>query len=178
MDAVHWCVLSNIGCQDGVVNVYDSLFKTLAPSIVPVIASLVFTTLTKLTIRMVGVQTQGNSSDCGVLAIAMAHDICAGHDPGRVVYDPDRIRSHLMACLESSRIWRFPVTGEERTRSIITSSQTVDLHCSCRMPEEDNVEMAECDTCKNWYHKHCMNIPNEVFSEQEVHWECKNCKGL
>ena len=42
------------------------------------------------------------------------------------------------------------------------SSKTVDLYCSCRMPGESN-DMAECDSCHVWYHRHCMDIPSEVF---------------
>lgn len=123
------------------------------------------------------VQKQDNGSDCGVLAIAMAYDLCAGYDPGQVHYNTNRIRPHLMACLEDLSFCRFPVSGEERTGGA-TTSKVIDLFCTCRMPEEDGVEMAECDGCKNWFHKHCMDIPNEVFSsdsEKEVHWECKDC---
>ena len=29
VDNVHWCVVSNIGCQDGTVNVYDTLYQSL-----------------------------------------------------------------------------------------------------------------------------------------------------
>ena len=32
--------------------------------------------------------------------------------------------------------------------------------------------MAKCDSCHMWYHRHCMDIPCEVFGESEVHWEC------
>ena len=49
------------------------------------------------------------------------------------------------------------------------------LNRSCRMPEEKGDEMAECDVCHVWYHRHCMDIPSEVFGEVEVTWECKRC---
>jgi hypothetical protein len=35
--------------------------------------------------------------------------------------------------------------------------------------------MAKCDSCHIWYHRHCMDIPSEVFGESEVHWECRRC---
>ena len=106
VEHVHWCVVSNIGCQDGTANVYDTMYKSLRPSITPIIANLVCTTLTKLTIQMMDVQ---NGSDCGVLAIAIAYDLCAGYDPGQVQYDSNKIRPHLMACLEQLRFRRFPL---------------------------------------------------------------------
>ena len=53
------------------------------------------------------------------------------------------------------------------------SSKTVDLYCSCRMPGESN-DMAECDSCHVWYHRHCMDIP--MFDkEEDIYWECKAC---
>ena len=171
-------MVSNIGCQDGTANVYDTMYKSLRPSITHIIANLVCTTLTELTIQMMDVQKQDNGLDCGVLAIAIAYDLCAGYDLGQVQYDSNKIRPHLMACLKQLRFCRFSLSGEERTGASATTSQVIDLFCTCRMPEEDDVEMAECDGCNNWFHKHCMDIPKEVFSsdsEKEVHWECKTC---
>ena len=31
------------------------------------------------------------------------------------------------------------------------------------MPEGKGDEMAECDSCHIWYHRHCMDIPSKVF---------------
>ena len=174
VERVHWCVVSNIGCQDGTVNVYDTMYRSLSPSIKPIIASLVFTANTQLTIQMMDVQKQNNGSDCGVLAIAIAYDLCAGHDPGQVRYNT--VRPHLMTCLENASFNRFPVTGRKRTGGA-TTSEVIEIFCTCRMPEEDGVDMAECEKCKQWFHKHCMDIPDEVFSSdsEEVHWECRDC---
>ena len=60
-------------------------------------------------------------------------------------------------------------------KSAVRKPKTVELHCSCRMPEEKGDEMAQCDVCHVWYHHHCMDIPSEVFGESDVHWECKRC---
>ena len=38
----HWCTISNIGYDDGVVNVYDSMYSSAFSGMVKVIASLVF----------------------------------------------------------------------------------------------------------------------------------------
>ena len=45
------------------------------------------------------------------------------------------IRQHLSMCLENHCMSRFPVLGERRADSKVKSSQEVDLHCSCHMPE-------------------------------------------
>ena len=63
--------------------------------------------------------------------------------------------------------------GEQN--SVARKPKTVELHCSCRMPEEEGDQMAICDSCHVWYHRHCMDIPSEVFGESEAHWECKRC---
>ena len=101
------------------------------------------------------------------VVFAYAFDLCSGLNPCTVRFDHSKIRSHLATCLENSR---FPVLGERKSAVI-----TVELHCSCRMPEEKGDVMAQCDVCHVWYHRHCMDIPSEVFGESEVRWECKRC---
>ena len=63
---------------------------------------------------MMGIGKQCNGSDCGVLAIAFAYDICSGNDPCRVKFDNRLIRQHLASCLENCCLSCFPVTGEQR----------------------------------------------------------------
>ena len=65
----HWCTVSNIGCDDGVVNVYDSMYTTVSSATMKLIASLVFSPAEQLVVRMTDVGRQLNGSDCGVLAI-------------------------------------------------------------------------------------------------------------
>ena len=99
-----------------------------------------------------------------------AFDLCSGLNPCTVRFDHSKIRSLLATRLENCQVSRFPVLGERKRKP-----KTVELHCSCRMPEEKGDEMAQCDVCHVWYHCHCMDIPSEVFGESEVHWECKRC---
>ncbi len=68
----HWCTVTNIGCDHGVVNVYDSMFESLCDEAVCVIASLVFCATPTLTIRMMDVAPQTNMADCGVFV----HCLC------------------------------------------------------------------------------------------------------
>ena len=147
----HWCTVTNIGCNEGEVKVYDSLYSSVSTSTLHVIASLLYSSASELVIMMMDVGRQSNSSDCGVLAIAFAYDICSGFDPGNVKYDHKSIRQHLANCLERCSLSRFPVVGERRNTGV-KSTQTVDLHCSCRMPEKIGDIMAQCDVCNVWYH--------------------------
>ena len=173
----HWCTVSNIGCGEGVDNVYDSMYSSVSSATVKLIASLVFSPAEQLVVRMMDVGRQSNGSDCGVLAtcIAFAYDICIGNNPCKVKYDHRLIRQHLADCLEKCRLSCFPVVGERRTVGV-RHTQSVDLHCSCCLPEERGDKMAECDVCKTWYHQHCMDIPDNVFDDKtEVLWKCKSC---
>ena len=120
--------------------------------------------------QVMDVEKQSNRSDCGVLGIAYAF---SGFDPCQVSFDHRTIQ-HLITCLERCQFSRFPVFGEPKSAAG-KSSKTIDLHCSCCMPEQPGDEMAECDKCQVWYYCHCMDIPSEVFGDVEVSWKCKAC---
>ena len=79
---------------------------------------------------MMDVGRQSNGSDCGVLAIAFAYDICSSNDRCKIKYDHRSVRQHLADCLEKYSFSRFQVIGGHRY------IQSVDLHCSCRLPKE------------------------------------------
>ena len=174
----HWCVVSNIGCEDGVINYYDSMYPSISSKTMQLIASLMFSPTPELEVRIMDVGQQTNGSDCGVLAIAFAFDICCGEDPCSVRFNHKSIRYHLAKCLEECKFIRFPILGERKS-SGIKHIQKIDLHCSCRLPEIVGVDqMAECDACKIWYHQHCMDIPPEVFDNPNTPWKCKRCESL
>ena len=121
----HWCVVSTVGCESGGVYVYDSLYKSLTKELIHLIASMVHN---QSKITMMDVEKQSNGSDCGVLARAYAFNLCS------VRFDHSGIRLHLASCLENCRISRFPVLGERK--STPRKPGTLELHCSCHMPEE------------------------------------------
>ena len=166
--------MSNVGCKNGTVSIYDTFFSVLIPSIIPIIANLTVTSLDILTIQMVDVEKQCNGSDCGVFAVSIAHDLCAGFDPGNVKYDHKNIRSHLATCLEDTSFHRFPILTNKRKNEGIKTSQNIELYCTCRLPEGDDEEWVACETCGKWFHKHCADIPDTAFCA-EVSWECKDC---
>ena len=172
----HWCVVSTIGCDrdSGVVNVYDSLYPSVPSDTIYLIASMIRSSASRLEVRMANVDKQSNCSDCGVLAIAFAFDICSGSDPCKAMFDHKIIRKHLLMCLEDCKFSRFPVLGDRNPPE--PQVCIVDLHCSCNMPERKGDEdMALCESCDTWYHRHCMDIPDKVFDESAVDWQCRSC---
>ena len=136
---------------------YDSLYKALSKETEYLIASMVHVPSSDLQIVMMDVDKQSNGSDCGVLAIAYVFDICSGGDPCTVRFNHSKIRSHLATCLENCQFSQFPILGDrESVQRKPKTVKTVELHCSCRRPEEEGDEMAMCDSCHVWYHHHCM----------------------
>ena len=67
----HWILVSNVGCDEGVVHVYDTMYSSISLSTVHTITRLVFCPTSKLTLKMVDVELQRNSSDCGVLTFGL-----------------------------------------------------------------------------------------------------------
>ena len=145
-------------------------FTTTFP---PISGCFKLTWTQSLVIVIIGSQSCTNCSDCGVLVIAYAFDVCSGLNPCSVRFDHSKIRPHLITCLENCQVSRFPVLGDRE--SVQRKTKTVELHCSCRMPEKKDDKFAECDSCHVWYHHHYMDIPCEVFGDSEVHWECNRC---
>ena len=117
----HWCVLSTVGCDSGVVHVYDSLDTPLSDKTV---SSMMYSATSQLKIVMMDVKKQTNFSDCGVLAIAYVFHICSGSNPCTVKYDHKNLRQH---CLEKCQFTGFPQSGKRRSRAGMV--KTVELHC-------------------------------------------------
>ena len=63
---------------------YDSMYPSASSGTVKLIASLVFSPAKQLVVRMMDVGRQSNGSDCGVLALAFAYNICSGNDPCKI----------------------------------------------------------------------------------------------
>ena len=70
----------------------------------------------------------------GVLAIAYACDLCSGLNSCGARFKHSGIRLHLANCLEQCQVSPFFVLGEQK--SAPRKPRTVELHCSCCMPEE------------------------------------------
>ena len=65
--------------------------------------------------------------------------------------------------------------------SSIIKSDTFKIYCICRQPwlkeEGKKEEMAQCATCKEWYHREHMQIPNNVFRANfRSDYICNLCK--
>ena len=174
----HWIFVSNIGCESNVVHVYDTFYTSLPSSTVNTIARLAFCSSDVLTIKMVDVDLQKNSSDCGVLSIAIAFDILSARAPCVASYDPELIRQHLCECLNNCCLSPFPALSQRSLTDIKYKFETnLELYCVCRMPELPGDKWVECEACSQWFHRKCIDIPNAVFDRRiKQPWECPQCQ--
>ena len=110
------------------------------------------------TFRLVNIQRQPNSSDCGLFAIAAATEIVHGKDPLLSYWNTSILREHLTQCLEQKKMECFPqskcprVPPGNRFRKV----ERRELHFVCRMPNNKNKSMIQCGNCSGWLHENAL----------------------
>lgn len=104
-------------CNKGEVNVYDSLFKDLDEETMDTITNYFGTESKKcrtenkkckVKCKMIDVQVQKGSKDCGVFVIAFLTSLAYNQDPGQIVYNQDQLRCHLCDCFTKGKLVPFP----------------------------------------------------------------------
>ena len=102
-----WVCVSSIGCEDGVVNLYDSPFHgVIIDDLELQVRNLLGNKFKK--IYVMPVQQQPNGSDCGVFAIAFATSFIYTLTPHVPQFHVSQMRPHLSACLKANVITPFP----------------------------------------------------------------------
>ncbi len=74
------------------------------------VGSILRTPKPTITTNVVNVCFQAGGSVCGLFAIAMAFDLCAGVDPVNKEYVQREMRSHLHSCFNNKLLKPFPST--------------------------------------------------------------------
>ena len=180
--SMHWACKSNMETNkfdNGTHYVYDSLCKPkIMLDIVKQVASYSYHNNSTMSLLTRSVQEQKNGADCGLFSIAFATTLAFGGDPSTVNYDAALLRAHLIKCFDNNLIVEFPVT-EKRVIKCKPYTSIVELYCLCRMPywrtDEIGLRMAECESCKRWFHRKFEKIPAAVFSAGKQ-WFCLNCR--
>ena len=106
--ANHWFLSF---CSNGRVQVCDSLCSSLTRSSTKSIRSLYkhyVADIGELIITFLPVQKQPDGHNCGPFAIAYAAEILHGRSPSEAVFDINKMREHLITCLEMRRLNPFP----------------------------------------------------------------------
>uniref|UniRef100_A0A0D6R1C7 BAH domain-containing protein n=1 Tax=Araucaria cunninghamii TaxID=56994 RepID=A0A0D6R1C7_ARACU len=50
----------------------------------------------------------------------------------------------------------------------------VPVYCKCEMPYNPDVLMAQCESCKDWFHPRCLNLTVEQVKKMD-HFFCSDC---
>ena len=121
----HWICISTIGCEDGQVNILDSLYTGLPATATRQVAALLHSKLPSLKICYLDVAEQSGSNDCGCYAIAFAEALCRGEDPTTLDFNQSAMRSHLLSCFRNGVITPFAAThrasvGVKKTAELST----------------------------------------------------------
>ena len=145
---VHWITISNVGCRQGTINYFDSLYRKVSSQSLKQIACIMFVN-NEITIDVIPVQMQQNGTDCGLFAIAFATSILHGEHPAIVKYD--QMRSHFVKCIKAGRIENFP-KREGAVRRGRQEVLKIPISCSCRLPitpDEKSDNTIDCCPCLN-----------------------------
>lgn len=181
VDSCHWVCLSNVYCEDGCVDLYDSMVSdppedgSIVRQACTILKSL---SLSFVKINLVIVTQQVGGTDCALFAIAFATDHCLKNDPFHSRYDQGEMRSHLERSFESGLMTQFPFMDN---LIVLDASKRVcgtvflEIHCICCQPEAFRL-MVYCDNCGMWFHKDCVTHGNESLnSDEDDEWFCSKC---
>ena len=81
----HWLTLSNVGCTDSCIKVFNSFGGSPQR-----VSSPIFYNARKksITVHYENVQKQIDGNDCGCFALAYATSLCSGIEPSNEMYNP------------------------------------------------------------------------------------------
>ena len=103
-----WLTLSTKNCPHGTVQICDSMRWSVTTDTNVQIATIPKSNDEEVTLEKLDVDCQRNGNDCGVHAIANALELCSENDPTTVMWQQEKMRSHLICCLEAGAMWLFP----------------------------------------------------------------------
>ena len=184
--SLHWVCTANISLTGGkdpaAVNMYDSMNQGfIAKFIKQQLASFMCIQSAEMKVIMKSVQQQTSHVDCGVFAIAFATALAFGQDPSKLRFDVPKMRSHLVECLKLKKMSPFPEMKPGCSDIVLSKRKfyTIELFCSCRMPYEKPKSeadlMAQCGSCKEWFHQRCEKIALEIFKASGMNFLCAMC---
>ena len=140
----HSITVSTIGLHPSHIRIYDSFYTSLSEFSKDQICALLHTTEPMISVQFTNVQRQCNIITA-VCAIAFATSLCCGEDVSGIEYDNQKMRGHLLSCLEMGKITTFP--SKQRDKGNPLGEETIPVHYYCRMTETG--AMIKCCACQN-----------------------------
>eukprot|EP00111_Clytia_hemisphaerica_P013051 TCONS_00038337-protein len=170
----HWVLSTG---RNGKVFVYDSIYSQTDDSLKRQLCQVYkyFIEDGNLHVSFPKVLRQKGSTDCGLFCLAYATDIACGVLPDNECYLQDKFRKHLLSCLESNNIERFPRDNIENENAVFKAESTelIPVFCDCQLPATN--KMVKCYYCNEAFHTGCLANTENV---NEEHFECHRCKAF
>ena len=179
IDGCHWvCVSNRFAWEENTLQVYDSLMTATSDKTTEQLCTILKCSNASFKVQVMNVQLQQSSDSCGLFAVAMAFDLCDGKDPCYTSYKESLMRGHLAKCFQENQVTRFPCHRERRSfqRKIVHEKEVL-VYCTCRYADSISQfgDMAQCESCSEWYHEICDKIPRRVLKENDEHYICQKC---
>ena len=135
----HWAVASNVKTMEksyhsNAVTYYDSLRPlNVSQHLRKNVCSFLKCSSSVLHFDVADVMRQPNTNDCGLFAAAIATELAHYSDPALCRWDTSKMRQHLLLCLETGKMTRFPTLGKRRIGfgARIRRSIVEKLFCKC-----------------------------------------------
>lgn len=114
-------------------------------------------------------------SDCGLFAIAFAVSLCLGMNPSKFIYDQEKMRRHLIECLESQKFSNFPFSINTNWKKKKVMKTRESIYCNCRGLYDS--EMVQCVVCETWIHHRCLDerTLKRIERDSSICFKCNNC---
>ena len=96
----HWLTVA--GMSSSLIYIYDSRYDHADDDTRMLIAAIVRSNQSSITLKIQPTQFQLGSYDCGLYAIAYATDLAYGNDPASLQYTQKELREHFWNCLPAS----------------------------------------------------------------------------
>lgn len=124
--------------------------------------------------------TQSSSlREQGLIALACAVDLMRGVNPSAKLYAlGKKMASFIIHCFRHLNILViFPCTRS--SSSTVRPLDTVDirLYCLCKQPDTGYHKMIHCESCKDWFHSECIELPmsHPAWQVLDHPWTCEQC---
>ncbi|KAG7172193.1 putative Ulp1 protease family, C-terminal catalytic domain-containing protein [Homarus americanus] len=173
----HWLTLSNIGCNNNTVRVFDSLSSSGLQNSEEFncqVAALLNCKSPKIRVEYANIKQQKGYSDCGLFAIACATSLCFGLPPETQNFAQEHMRSHLAKCFRDGIMKQFPVKSPTMTLKKNTYRYyEISIYCHCRKPKLVDSFLIQCMLCNNCYHIECENVMKDMKL-----FVCTTCKNF
>ena len=82
----HWLTISNLNCQEGTVNVFDSFYNDIDKESKLQIANILKPTGKNIKFNIIPVQRQAGETECGLFVVDFAIALGMGFNPTKLLF--------------------------------------------------------------------------------------------